>query len=95
MTFTIDQVIKSVKYMMSEMMIDVMHEHAKCDDRERSTPIPLLLYCPAGHLHIDEGEWAERPHKTHQCQVFDDLLGAKCDLKWRPSQRPTVGVAKL
>jgi hypothetical protein len=31
-------------------------------------PVPLVLYCPAGHLHVDEGEWATRPHKTHQCQ---------------------------
>ena len=31
-------------------------------------PLPLVLYCPRGHQHIDEGEWSTKPHKTHQCQ---------------------------
>lgn len=59
-------------------------------------PVPLIIYCPAGHQHIDEGEWATRPHKTHQCQhVFDGVVcnGQKCGLEWRPADFPTVGVA--
>lgn len=35
-----------------------------------SEPIPMVMYCPAGHQHIDEGEWATKPHKTHQCQFM-------------------------
>jgi hypothetical protein len=49
-------------------------------------PAPLTLHCPACHtLHVDEGEWATRPHKTHQCQ--------NCQHEWRPCDYPTVGVA--
>jgi hypothetical protein len=48
-------------------------------------PIPMVIYCPACQtVHIDEGEWATRPHKTHQCQ--------KCKLEWRPYPYATVGV---
>lgn len=51
-----------------------------------ANPVPVVIYCPACQsLHIDEGEWATRPHKTHQCQ--------KCKLEWRPFPYATVGVA--
>lgn len=51
-------------------------------------PIPMLLDCPACHIiHLDEGEWSERPHKTHQCQ--------SCGHEWRPAHVPTVGVSVL
>lgn len=53
--------------------------------RERETPIELRLHCPAcGELHVDEGVWAVKPHKTHECQ--------RCGMLWRPCARPTVGV---
>jgi predicted RNA-binding Zn-ribbon protein involved in translation (DUF1610 family) len=49
-------------------------------------PRALVLGCPeCGALHIDEGEWATRPHKTHQCQ--------KCAHEWRPFDFATVGIA--
>lgn len=48
-------------------------------------PIPALLYCPeCGELHVDEYEWAKRPHKTHQCQ--------SCGCEWRPFSVATVGI---
>lgn len=48
-------------------------------------PEPMALRCPACDLlHIDEGEWATRPHRTHLC--------SGCGHEWRPSERPTVGV---
>ncbi len=51
-------------------------------------PIPMLLRCPnCTAVHIDEGEWATRPHKTHRCQL------CRCD--WRPANVPTVGVDAL
>jgi hypothetical protein len=51
-------------------------------------PIPLLLHCPlCRHRHIDEGEFATRPHHTHACQ--------RCGHEWRPSLEPTVGVLFL
>ena len=67
------------------------------------TPLPLVMYCPAGHQHIDEGEWATKPHKTHQCQVKvtsdrEELRAVGywdiCGLEWRPADFPTVGVAE-
>jgi hypothetical protein len=51
-------------------------------------PIPLLLWCPACHArHLDEGEFAEKPHHTHACQ--------SCGLAWRPAVAATVGVQFL
>ena len=50
-------------------------------------PVPMILYCPKGHQHIDEGEWAEKPHKTHLC--------AKCKAEWVPAKFTTVGVRNL
>lgn len=53
-----------------------------------STAIPIRLPCPAcGQLHIDEGEWANKPHHTHACQF--------CGNVWRPAIVDTVGVQFL
>jgi hypothetical protein len=53
-----------------------------------SDPIPMRLPCEAcGELHIDEGEFATKPHHTHSCQ--------HCGLTWRPSVVATVGVQFL
>lgn len=63
-------------------------------------PVPQVLYCPAGHQHVDEGEWATKPHKTHLCQRITESDGATpdyktCGLEWRPALFPTVGVREL
>jgi hypothetical protein len=51
-------------------------------------PIPMILTCPkCSERHIDEGEFAERPHETHACQ--------HCGLVWKPAKVPTVGVRFL
>lgn len=51
-------------------------------------PIPLLLWCPCCNTrHIDEGENALRPHRTHACQ--------NCGALWAVSVVPTVGVRFL
>jgi len=51
-------------------------------------PVPMRLTCPeCGALHIDEGEFATKPHHTHSCQ--------KCGLTWRPAVVHTVGVRFL
>lgn len=56
---------------------------ARCT--ECAPPVPMQLLCPrCGAIHLDEGEWATRPHKTHQCQ--------SCKHEWRPFEYPTVGV---
>lgn len=53
-------------------------------------PIPLLLTCPikgCGARHIDVGEFATKPHRTHVCQA--------CGHTWRPANVATVGVQFL
>ncbi len=51
-------------------------------------PIPMRIPCPeCGQLHIDEGEFATKPHHTHSCQI--------CGLTWRPAVVNTVGVRYL
>lgn len=52
------------------------------------SPIPMLLYCPHCFAqHIDMGDWAEIPHRTHLC--------ANCKQTFRPAHRKTVGVLTL
>lgn len=52
------------------------------------TAVPLILYCPkCGGRHIDEGEFASKPHHTHACQ--------HCGMVWRPAVLATVGVQFL
>lgn len=51
-------------------------------------PIPMRLTCPlCGELHIDEGDFATKPHHTHACQ--------HCGNVWRPAIVDTVGVQFL
>lgn len=67
------------------------------------TPVPLVMYCPRGHQHVDEGEWATRPHRTHQCQTVipcgcpalyhGDCAKIICGFEWRPAAFSTVGVS--
>jgi predicted RNA-binding Zn-ribbon protein involved in translation (DUF1610 family) len=53
-----------------------------------SKPIEMLLWCPScGARHIDEGEFATKPHHTHACQT--------CGMCWRPAVRYTSGVQFL
>lgn len=52
------------------------------------SPQRMRLRCEkCGELHIDEGEWATKPHKHHRC--------SKCGLVWQPALVPTVGVKFL
>lgn len=55
---------------------------------EELKPIPMRLFCDkCGVLHIDEGEFATKPHHTHACQF--------CGNVWRPAIVATVGVKFL
>jgi hypothetical protein len=49
--------------------------------------VPMTLWCPNGHRHIDEAEFAEVPHHTHACQT--------CGIVWRPAKINTHGVQFL
>lgn len=54
----------------------------------RMNPVPMLLTCPScGKRHVDEFEWAQKPHHTHACQ--------HCGTVWRPANIDTVGVRFL
>ena len=54
----------------------------------RTELIEMLLWCPScGARHVDEGEFATKPHHTHACQT--------CGMCWRPSVRYTCGVQFL
>lgn len=58
------------------------------EEESKPAPIPMRLVCEGcGKLHIDEGEFATKPHHTHSCQF--------CGLTWRPAVVPTVGVQFL
>jgi hypothetical protein len=51
-------------------------------------PIPMILTCPScGERHVDQGEFATKPHHTHACQ--------HCGMVWRPALVATVGVQFL
>ena len=53
-----------------------------------SAPRVMLLWCPQCNArHIDEGEFATKPHHTHACQ--------SCGHIWRPAIEPTCGVRFL
>lgn len=55
------------------LRLDWVHDHEHALD------------CPTcGGRHIDEGEWAQRLHRTHQCQY--------CGHEWIPFSYYTVGV---
>jgi hypothetical protein len=49
--------------------------------------IPMILFCPNGHRHIDEGDFEHNPHHTHACQ--------ECGIVWRPAKVNTHGVTFL
>lgn len=49
--------------------------------------VPMILFCPNGHRHIDEQAFAEVPHHTHACQ--------ECGIVWRPALVNTHGVRFL
>lgn len=54
----------------------------------KPSSVPMILHCPeCGTRHIDEGEFATKPHHTHACQ--------HCGLPWRPAVINTVGVRFL
>lgn len=55
---------------------------------EQPDPVPMIMHCVlCGTRHIDEGEFADKPHHTHACQG--------CGHVWRPAKVNTVGVQFL
>lgn len=61
---------------------------ATAGEPDPTDPIPMILYCPVCHeRHLDEEEFATRPHSTHACQ--------QCGFVWKPAKVATVGVRFL
>lgn len=51
----------------------------------RDTIVPVSISCPScGQPHVDKGEWATKPHRTHLCE--------RCGGTWRPYPVATCGV---
>lgn len=64
----------------------IVCECDRCTGEEK--PMRMVLFCPeCGVKHIDTGEWATKPHKTHLCLT--------CGFEWRPSLINTVGVESI
>ena len=65
-----------------------IHDARIADVVENATPLPVVIHCPeCSERHIDDGEFATKPHHTHACQ--------NCGLVWRPAIQCTVGVRFL
>lgn len=59
----------------------------RSDKGDPHAAIPMILFCPNGHRHIDEEAFAEVAHHTHACQ--------ECGIVWRPAKVNTHGVRFL
>lgn len=65
----------------------LLEELDELEDDE-APPTPIVTHCPkCGAQHIDEGEFATKPHRRHIC--------AACETIWQPCARPTVGVGEV
>lgn len=61
---------------------------AEAELEKLKAPIPMIMWCPeCGQRHVDEGEFATKPHHTHACQ--------HCGVVWRPAIVATCGVRFL
>jgi len=68
--------------------VDVYCEISGGESFPRLPPIQMLLWCPTcKERHVDEGEFAAKPHHTHACQA--------CGMVWRPAVEDTVGARFL
>ncbi len=57
-------------------------------ENDTNQTLPMIMYCPiCTGRHIDEKEFAEKPHHTHACQ--------HCGHVWRPAKCNTHGVQFL
>ena len=76
----------------SDLGPSCMASEPTSDDQPKSPANHLIwdvvTHCPkCGKIHLDEGEWYNRPHKTHLCQHCGEL--------WRYAEVYTRGVATL
>lgn len=74
--------VRSLNRALAKWLLEVV------DGEPLVAPIHMRLHCPeCGELHIDEGEFATKPHHTHACQA--------CGAVWRPAIVNTYGVRFL
>lgn len=78
------QAIEKVRE-LTTMLSNDRQRHQQELAKFKDAGIPTLLFCPfCGTQHIDEGEWATKPHRTHECQT--------CKKTWRPYEVATYGM---
>ena len=70
---------------------DAVVERVKHALKRSDYSLRIIAICPICQLqHIDEGEWATRPHRRHRC--VDGPFGKGCGYEWTIAAIPTVGV---
>jgi len=84
---------------VAKMNFDSGRLICECTDclKPDATPYPVVLFCPeCATLHVDEGEWRTRPHKTHQCQNDECPVFVQTGrrFEWQPHSVNTVGVRR-
>jgi hypothetical protein len=71
--------------------LEAEYQRKQIAAQSKDVPVSMELWCPkCGLQHVDEGEFAIRPHKTHLCVDYGKRKG--CGNLWRPYEYPTVGV---
>ena len=76
------------KYREAASTIAILQSEVRALNERVNKPLDCLLWCPSCNTrHIDEGEFATKPHHTHACQ--------ECGMVWRPAIQATVGVQFL
>lgn len=64
---------------------------AEASMRCLDNPIRVVIACPICHQqHVDQDEWATRPHRVHRCVAGP--FGEGCGHEWYVASVPTVGV---
>ena len=56
---------------------DVIKSKCPCEHCKdpNARPMPIVTHCPnCGLIHVDRGEWATKPHKTHRCVDYTEQL---------------------
>ena len=88
-TFDADAIRKWIADNPTATTVNVNTLRLALDEIDRlRAPRAALIRCPeCGQRHVDEGEFATKPHHTHACQC--------CGAVWRDTIEPTVGVRFL
>lgn len=62
------------------------HSNARILEAMRQSRAAALTCPQCKRPHIDEGEWASRPHRTHRCVDDSVNVSPGCGAEWQPPQ---------